>query len=286
MTVRDNHRESGWGVSMKKVLHDDLVHQVRKGLRAGEFHIAYQGVYHVSNGILASAEALVRWMHPDHGMLLPGAFIQTVSDPRVAHELTAFVIETVCRQLGLVHREGRAVVPVAINVPPMVLAEDNFAESLERCVRKYDVDLSMIQIELAESEDTMRVLGSRVIARELRRKGISIAVDDFGTGYSSLAMLSAMDIDVVKIAKELIDAVPTCPRACAVASAMLNLLEKLELNVVVEGVETDAQAKWLAQWDNLRIQGFYYSRPAFGLANVPHSKRVPTPHLQLVSGWS
>lgn len=271
---------------MMKLKNEELAREVLKGLRASEFHIAYQGVYHVGNGMLASAEALIRWMHPEHGMLLPGAFIHTLSDPQVARELTTFVIDAVCRQMGLAQREKRAVVPVAINVPPTVLAEPDFGDRLQRCASKYGVDMSLLQIELAESEDALAVLGSGEVAGELRSRGVRFAVDDFGTGFSSLAMLSAMDVDVIKIAKEMIDTVPACPRACAVVSAMLNLMEQLDINVVVEGVETDAQAKWLAQWDNLRIQGFFYSRPAFGLANVPGCKRAPAQHLQLVSGWS
>lgn len=271
---------------MKKITSDDLRRQVRKGLKAGEFHLAFQGIYGVSTGNLASAEALIRWKHPEYGMLLPGAFIETLSDPRIAHDMTRFVVESACRQLGQWQREGRTVFPIAINVPPSVMVGKGFVDSLQRIAHLHGVSPSMLQLEISEAEDGLRILSTRGFTEELRNIGARIAIDDFGTGYSSLAMLSNMEVDVVKLAKEMLESVPACPRACAVVSAVLTLLDKLDVSVVVEGVETAAQADWLAQWPNLLIQGFYYARPTFGLSSVPGSLKTPVRHLRLVSGWN
>lgn len=268
---------------MRNIQKDQLCQRVRRGLRAGEFALAFQGIYHIRTGALASAEALIRWLHPEYGTLLPDAFISTIEDPLVARDMTYFVANSTSLQLGQWQREGRPMFPVAINVPPSVALSEHFTQHLERIARTNGIAPGLLQIELSEAEDATRVLTSKGLMAGLHDIGVNIAIDDFGTGYSSLAMLSAMNIDIVKLAKELLVEVPTCPRACAVVSAMLNLLQTLRLTVVVEGVETESQAKWLAQWPHVLTQGFYYGRPTFGLANVPLCRLAPVRHLELVS---
>ena len=268
---------------MKTIEKDQLCQRVRRGLRAGEFALAFQGVYNVKTGALSSAEALIRWLHPEYGTLLPDAFICTIEDPAVARDMTYFVIKSVSRQLGQWQHEGRPVFPIAVNVPPSVAMSEHFTQHVERIARSDGITPGLLQIELSEAEDATRVLASKGLMAGLRELGVQIAIDDFGTGYSSLAMLSAMNIDIVKLAKELLVEVPVCPRACAVVSATLNLLQTLRLTVVVEGVETESQAKWLAQWPHVLTQGFYFGRPTFGLANLPGCKRAPVRHLELVS---
>jgi EAL domain-containing protein (putative c-di-GMP-specific phosphodiesterase class I) len=268
---------------MKTIEKDQLCQRVRRGLRTGEFALAFQGVYNVKTGALSSAEALIRWLHPEYGTLLPDAFICTIEDPAVARDMTYFVIKSVSRQLGQWQHEGRPVFPIAVNVPPSVAMSEHFTQHVERIARSNGITPGLLQIELSEAEDATRVLASKGLMAGLRELGVQIAIDDFGTGYSSLAMLSAMNIDIVKLAKELLVEVPVCPRACAVVSATLNLLQTLRLTVVVEGVETESQAKWLAQWPHVLTQGFYFGRPTFGLANLPGCKRAPVRHLELVS---
>ncbi len=268
---------------MKTIEKDQLCQRVRRGLRAGEFALAFQGVYNVKTGALSSAEALIRWLHPEYGTLLPDAFICTIEDPAVARDMTYFVIKSVSRQLVQWQHEGRPVFPIAVNVPPSVAMSEHFTQHVERIARSNGITPGLLQIELSEAEDATRVLASKGLMAGLRELGVQIAIDDFGTGYSSLAMLSAMNIDIVKLAKELLVEVPVCPRACAVVSATLNLLQTLRLTVVVEGVETESQAKWLAQWPHVLTQGFYFGRPTFGLANLPGCKRAPVRHLELVS---
>lgn len=172
--------------------------------------------------------------------------------------------------------------PIAVNVPPSVVAGGSFVRRLEHSARSHGVVPGLFQVELSETEDATKILASKGLMGALREIGVDIAIDDFGTGYSSLAMLSALDVDVVKLAKELLVEVPDNPRACEVVSAIFNLLERLAVAVVVEGVETAAQALWLARWPNVLAQGFYYARPTFGLSNIPGCKLAPERHLQLV----
>ncbi|HXZ10334.1 MAG TPA: EAL domain-containing protein [Paraburkholderia sp.] len=246
-----------------------LERRVSQGLAAGEFHLAFQGIYQVSTGELSRIEALIRWMHPDYGLLLPEAFLVVLKNPQVALELTYFVIDSVCCELGHAMRDGQTVCPIAINVPPSVAAHAHFAGDFENIARSHGVSMDMLEIELAESEDAARILASKSLTKPLRESGISLAIDDFGTGYSSLALLSAFDVDTVKLAREVLGDAPLSERAAKVVAGILSLLEGLGVFVVVEGVETKAQAQWLAQWPNVLVQGYFYSRPMLDLARVP-----------------
>jgi EAL domain-containing protein (putative c-di-GMP-specific phosphodiesterase class I) len=247
----------------------DLERRVSEGLGAGEFHLAFQGIYHVSTGGLSRVEALIRWMHPEYGLLLPEAFLIVLKNPQVALDLTYFVVDSACRELGRALREGHAVCPVAVNVPPSVAAYACFAVDIARIARSHGVPLDLLEIELAETEEAAKILATKSLTKPLRTAGISLAIDDFGTGYSSLALLSALDVDTVKLARELLGAAPACRRASTVVSGILSLLEGLDVFIVVEGVETAAQAQWLAQWPNVLAQGFFFSRPMPDLSRVP-----------------
>jgi EAL domain-containing protein (putative c-di-GMP-specific phosphodiesterase class I) len=247
----------------------DLERRVSEGLAAGEFRLAFQGIYQVSTGGLSRVEALIRWMHPEYGLLLPEAFLIVLKNPQVALELTYFVVDSACRELGHALREGHAVCPVAVNVPPSIAACACFAADVERIARSHGVPLELLEIELAETEDAARILATKALTKPLRASGISLAIDDFGTGYSSLALLSAFDVDTVKLARELLGAAPGCQRASTVVSGILSMLQALDVFIVVEGVETEAQARWLAQWPNVLVQGFFFSRPMPDLSRVP-----------------
>jgi EAL domain-containing protein (putative c-di-GMP-specific phosphodiesterase class I) len=263
---------------------DTLAARAIRGLLANEFELAFQGIYHAATGALHSVEALVRWIHPEYGLLVPSTFFAAMENPIVARELTDFVIARACEHLGERQRTRRAVCPIAINVPPSVAAAPNFTAQLKRVLDQYGADPAWLEIELSETEDATQLLATPAQTRALRQTGVKLALDDFGTGYSSLAALSMMDFDTVKIARELIAAVPESPRACAVMSGVLKLLEQMNVTVVVEGVETNAQARWLAQWPGVLVQGFLWGKPRFGLnglASHPEGHPAPTGYASL-----
>lgn len=247
---------------------DALAARVLRGLIDNEFELAFQGIYNAATGALCSVEALVRWIHPDHGLLAPSAFLVAMENALVARELTDFVIARACAHLGERQHTGRAVCPVAINVPPSVAAGANFTAQLRRTLDQYGADPALLEIELSESEDATLFLASPAKTRALRNTGVKLALDDFGTGYSSLFALSMMDFDTIKLARELIVAVPESPRACAVMAGVLTMLDQMNVRVIVEGIETEAQARWLAQWPNVLVQGFLWGKPRIGFGNL------------------
>ncbi|SAL27073.1 EAL/GGDEF domain-containing protein [Caballeronia arvi] len=244
-------------------------HRVLEGLKAGEFCIAYQGIYRVGSGELAQMEALIRWRHPEHGVMLPGAFSNAFKDAEIMREFTWFVLDAVASEMAAWRARGGAHYSVAVNVPPSVAALPGFAERMDAICRAHGVTPECIELELLESEDLARMPSMPKVVRRLKSKGVSVAMDDFGTGYSCLAALGPIDFGTVKIAKELLSAAPRCPTACLVFSSVLTLLTRLEVAIVIEGVETAAQARWIAQWPHVLAQGFFLARPAFGIDNVP-----------------
>jgi EAL domain-containing protein (putative c-di-GMP-specific phosphodiesterase class I) len=246
-----------------------LSSRVLQGLRADEFCIAYQGIYRVDTGELQKMEALIRWRHPEYGVLLPGAFCETFKNADVILAVTRYVLDAVARDIAAWLARGGARYPVAVNVPPSVAAIPGFADSVEAVCDAHGISADCIEIELSESEDLTRFPSMPAIVRTFRDKGVNIAMDDFGTGYACLAVLGPIEFGTVKIAKELLADTPRCKNACRVFSSVLALLERLNVSVVVEGVETPAQAQWLAQWPNVLAQGFFLARPAFGIDKVP-----------------
>ncbi|WP_277185271.1 EAL domain-containing protein [Caballeronia sp. BR00000012568055] len=253
-----------------------LQRRVLDGLRAGEFCIAYQGIYRVNDGELAQMEALIRWNHPEYGLLLPGAFCQSFADPEVIDAVTWFVMDTVARDIAAWQHDGGARYTVAVNVPPSVAVLPGFTESVASICKSHDIAMECIEIELAESEDLASFPSIGEVVRRLRARGVNIAMDDFGTGYACLAALGPIDFGTVKIAKELLKEAPRCPNARMVFSSVLALMSRLKVNVVVEGVETAAQAQWLAQWPHVLAQGFFLARPTFGIDKVPGVKHANT----------
>ena len=246
----------------------ELESRVSEGLRAGEFHLVFQGAYRAASGALARLEAQARWTHPDYGLLLPGIFMMPLEHPQVALEMALFVVDGVCRELRDSLASKRTLLPVAITVPAQVAVLESFADDLIRIARSYRVPVNLLEIEVPESVDAARLLSLRTLTAGLRSAGAGISLGKWGNGASSLAQLGVLDVDTVTMAPELMAAVPRDPRACVVMSALLDLLHALDVQVVVNGVETKAQLQWLRSWPEALAQGFVFSRPKAGLASV------------------
>jgi EAL domain-containing protein (putative c-di-GMP-specific phosphodiesterase class I) len=238
----------------------DLARRVCEGLRAGEFHPGFQGVYHVTTGVLTRVEAQPRWTHPSYGLLLPGIFLMPLEHPQVAHEMAMFMIDSVCRTLHACLHAGVPLCPVAITVPAQIVVLESFADDLVRIAHSHGVPASLLEIDVPDSADAARLLSLRTLTEGLRDAGVSLSLGEFGKATASLASLGALDVDTVTLTRELLAAVPRDPRATIVMSALLDLLQALDVRVVVSGVDTDAQLQWLAQWPEVLAHGACFSR--------------------------
>jgi EAL domain-containing protein (putative c-di-GMP-specific phosphodiesterase class I) len=245
-----------------------LEQRVVDGLRAGEFHLAFQGAYRAADSTLVRLEAQLRWTHPDYGLLLPGMFMMPLEHPDVAHEMALFVVDNVCRELRDCLASGLPVLPVALTIPAHVAILESFADRLRRVAHSYGVPTSLIEVDVPDSPEAARLLGLRTLTAALRQAGVSVSLSKWGNGESSLALLGSLDVDTISIARELMSAVPRDPRASAVMSAVLDLLDVLDVRVLVNGVDTDEQLQWLRKWPNALLQGLVFPRSQAGLASV------------------
>lgn len=248
---------------------EGLANRISQGLRAGEFHLMFQGAYQVRTGRLSRAEAQVRWMHPQYGLLLPGVFMSQLEQSDVAYQMSCFMVERACHELSVCLGQAREPCPVSISVHPSVAMSEGFAQHIRETARSYGVAPNLLEIELPESEDAARVLSVRVLTQDLRDLGVGISYGEFGAGWAPFASLGALDIDTVKLARDLMATVPGDSRSCKVVESLLALFETLDVRVVVSGVETKEQAAWLGQWDGVLAQGGFYSRAVRQLAGMP-----------------
>jgi EAL domain-containing protein (putative c-di-GMP-specific phosphodiesterase class I) len=242
--------------------------RIRKGLKAGEFGVAFQPVVHAQTLKLLNVECLLRWQHPEYGLLLPECFVSAFEDGKTAREVTEFMLESVCLQLSEMRRAGESLPAAAINIQPSQLLDETFVATIRDTTRRHGVDPLLLELELVATEDASTLLSTQEFTRSLRQLGVRIALNDFGSGYSPLAMLGVAQIDTVKLARGFMARVPASARDCVVMTGLLDLLDKLDMRVVVEGVESEAQLRWLRQRPKVYVQGYHVARPQAQLSNA------------------
>jgi diguanylate cyclase (GGDEF)-like protein/PAS domain S-box-containing protein len=226
---------------------------LRRALERDELRLHYQPVVSLPDGAIVGAEALVRWEHPERGLLAPAAFIAVAEESGLIVPLGTWVLGEACRQAAAWRRT------VSVNLSARQISHSDVAELLERTLRETGLDPALVELELTESV-LMEQAAMRTLVR-LRELGVRLVLDDFGTGYSSLSYLKRFPIDALKIDREFIDGLGAEPEATAIVSAVLSMAQALELDVVAEGVETEAQLAWLRERGCGFAQGYLLGRP-------------------------
>lgn len=233
-------------------MHDALKNQ--------EFLVYYQPKIDLNSLCICGAEALVRWL--SNGKLLPPIdFIPVFERNGFVCNIDFFVLEKVCIDLRSWLDRGFDVVPVSVNFSRVHLADSSFADEIIRIVKKYRIPTRYIEIEFTESAE---IEGSEVLIHAidvLKSHGISCSMDDFGTGYSSLSLLTDTPVDVLKIDKSLLDADTISNREKVILSNIVRMVQALNINVIMEGVETIEQADFLKQINCTHAQGFLFDKP-------------------------
>ena len=233
--------------------------QLRSAVEQQQFVLNYQGRIDIVSGELAGAEALIRWNHPQRGMISPGEFIELAEGTGLIVPIGAWVIDQVCAQLACWIDAGVPVVPVAVNVSSVQLEQSDLVGVIRAALERHDVNPRLLEVELTESAVMADPDGASRILRTLQDLGVRLALDDFGTGYSSLAHLKTLPFQVVKIDKSFIVDITRKAEDAAIASAIIAMAHRLSLKVVAEGVETAAQLNHLRSAGCDAIQGFLFS---------------------------
>ena len=238
----------------------DEADEVARALADGEFVVFYQPKYNLASRHFISAEALVRWNSPTRGLLPPTRFIDMAEHGGLIHKIDMFCFEQVCKDLNDTRRKGRRLLPVSINFSLYEFYSSNFVDDLIHTVEKYDVNPSLIEIEITEGTTGVNLFLSISILRRMREYGFRILMDDFGVGYSNFSNLRDLPIDVVKIDKSFVDNIAEDVKAREIVKFMIEFSQEIGLEVIAEGAETQEQIDILRKAKCDTVQGFYYSK--------------------------
>jgi EAL domain-containing protein (putative c-di-GMP-specific phosphodiesterase class I) len=234
--------------------------ELRAAVEAGQLVLAYQPVVSAADGRCTAVEALVRWDHPERGLLGPGAFLGLAEETGVVIALGEHVLRAACADAAT-WGAGTAPVAVHVNASPIQLAHPHFVELVRATLADTGLPAHRLVVEVTETT----VLDSPAVSAtldELVRLGVGIALDDFGTGYSALTTLRSLPIDIVKIDKSFVAGALTRVADAAVVEAIVQMADRLGLETVAEGVETVEQRAFLEAVGITGLQGFLLLRPA------------------------
>jgi diguanylate cyclase len=235
--------------------------EIRRAIARREFVMVYQPRVDIASGLTLSLEALVRWEHPNRGLLEPREFIDLAEETGLIVGIGELVIDQVCAQLARWAEHGAELVPVSVNVSPQQFSNADVGSIVASALARHHVAPQLLELEITESsvmgEESMV---SRTLA-QLQKQGIKILVDDFGTGYSSLSQLHRLDFDVLKVDQTFTAGIETSAEGKVFFTAIVTMAHALGMRVVAEGVENVAQIKLLRTLHCDEVQGFYISRP-------------------------
>ncbi len=235
--------------------------RLAQAVRAHEFVLHFQPQLSLRDGHLLGVEALVRWQHPELGLLPPDHFIPVAEARRLILPIGQWVLLEALRCAVRWHASGLAPVPVAVNLSTLQFHMPGFVETVERALQDTGARGTMLELELTERMLMEDVAGVRPALERLKAAGVGIAIDDFGTGYTSLALLKHLPVDRLKIDRSFVTDLPGDAGSAAIARAIIQLGQSLGLQVVAEGVETVAQREWVREHGCDAMQGFIEGRP-------------------------
>jgi diguanylate cyclase len=237
-----------------------LENELRRAVRASEFQLLYQPQASTADGCVESVEALIRWNHPQRGVLPPAAFIPLAEESGLIIPIGEWVLREACQQASSWCRTGRPL-RVAINLSAQQLRHKDLHESVFAALSASGLDPKFLELELTETVVMQEAESSVRTLRRLSDRGVSIAVDDFGTGYSSLSYLRRLPLRRLKIDRSFVRDIITSRENAEIVRAIVSLAASLDLRVIAEGVETREQLEALARLGCEHFQGYYCSTP-------------------------
>jgi diguanylate cyclase (GGDEF)-like protein/PAS domain S-box-containing protein len=246
----------GEAISRRAVI-DDL----RRAFRLNELELHYQPQVSLENGEIFGVEALLRWRHPQKGLLFPGAFLAALETSSLALPIGWWILDEACRQLAEWQREGIAGLKVGVNLFAAQFRSPSLVQHVRRALEKYGLKPSMLELEVTETIALLDDGNSFSAMRDLRTLGIDIAFDDFGTGFASLSSLQRFPLTTLKIDRSFVSDILTKPQDAAIVRAIVSMGNELGLHTIAEGVETAEQEAFLKRLQCKAVQGYRYGRP-------------------------
>lgn len=247
---------------------NSLAAELRTAVRKNQFELHYQPRIDLATGHLVGLEALLRWNHPERGLVLPGEFISACEDMGLMKTIGYQVIQHACNAQVWLKEQGMSEVDVAVNISFSQIQDDRFVDIVKDILKRSGADASRIELELTESTLLNSPDGIKARMDELRKLDLSFSLDDFGTGFSQLTHLTELPISALKIDACFVRDLPHNEHQQAVCSMIIEVGRRLDMLVVAEGAETHEQVEFLREHQCHQVQGFYYS-PAIPLQKLP-----------------
>jgi EAL domain-containing protein (putative c-di-GMP-specific phosphodiesterase class I) len=226
-----------------------------------EFVLHYQPQYDTVSWQIRGFEALLRWNHPELGLVSPVEFIPAAEKSGIIVQLGEWVIREACRKNKEIHAQGFTRSVISVNISALQLKDVKFADSVKQILRETGLEGKYLEIELTESAMIQNFDTSEAILNELRDTGVRIALDDFGTGYSSLSYLKKLPIQNVKIDRSFVQNLCSEPKGKVIVESIVAMVHKLGLGVVAEGIETEEQLDFVKSFGCECVQGYLLSKP-------------------------
>ena len=248
----------------------ELANDLRRAVERDEFRVYYQPRVDVTDGRIIGAEALIRWQHPEKGLVAPDNFIPIAEETGLIVPIGQWILHEACRQNRAWQDAGLPPISVSVNLSPIQFRQPGLIDAVTNALAQSGLAASYLELELTESffmQDAERI---NVAITALKSLGVALAIDDFGTGYSSLSYLKRFPVNHLKIDKSFVQEIDINPDDAAIVRAIITLGHELGLKVVAEGVETQANYEFLQQHHCDEIQGYYFSRP------------VPAPNMEIL----
>lgn len=239
----------------------ELMGEYESAIANDEFKVYYQPVVEASSGNLISAEALVRWIHPQRGMVSPADFIPALENGGHISKLDWFITNRVAELSRERHQAGEPVVPVSVNLSWMDFYDEDMMQGLVELLGSDRVRVGDIRLEITETSYAALESDREGILDQLRKLGSPILLDDFGSGFSSFGMLKRYNFDILKLDMTFTRQIETSPKTCTIITGIIQMVHHLGIKVIAEGAETEAQVKFLRDNGCDYIQGYYFSKP-------------------------
>ena len=262
----------------------ELAGELYEGIQKKQFEIYYQPVVDAKTGMIASAEALIRWNHTEKGMISPGIFIPALEESGQISELSFYVVEQVKELIRARLLRGKKTVPVSINLSWMDFYDETMINGIIEQLQTGEIPRGMIRFEVTETSYAALEENRLGVLNAIRKEGAKILLDDFGSGYSSFGMLRDYNFDILKIDMSFVRKIETNTKTRSILRFLIDMAHEMGVSLIAEGAETQAQTAFLRENGCDYIQGYYYSKP------VPETKfcslldnGAPLPE---IDGWN
>ena len=260
-TGRNNYQFFTAELNQRTRARAQLSAELHRALERDEFMLVFQPKYDLASNAPSSAEALLRWRHPERGMVSPAEFVPLLEETGLIMPVGEWVLRQACAEIRAWQRAGRKALPVAVNLSARQFRQEDLDAKLLALVRAAGVEPNLIELEITESHLMHDPAHAVRVLRSLHDSGIRIAIDDFGTGYSSLAYLTRFPVSALKIDRSFVAGALTDRAAAAIVRTIIEMAHTLGFIVVAEGVETESQVQFLRSLGCEEAQGFFFAKP-------------------------